>query len=272
MSGEIELLTERTLTFVVGHDSSGLAGKSAVVQVNLGATSDPATTNDTTQGYAPGSSWFNKSTGRYFICREATTNAAVWQALQVGDKQGYIVNNWLLPDGLTALAGTPAAPGVNSIRLFPGRIRERVTINSLGIRVTTLSAGGNVQAAIYANNPTTGRPTGNALASTASMSTTSTGLVNSAVSVQLEPGLYWWATNSDNGTSVLQSVVSAGMLMGMKIGSATQGNALGSGASITGLAVSQTFGTWPDLTAGSFSEQVNTASMPALVFKVASVP
>lgn len=265
-------LAVKTLAYVWGEDSSGIGGKTAVVQANLTATSDPAVGNDNTQGYGVGSSWFNQNTGRYFIARSVATGAAVWQAMQIADKQGYIVNNWLLPAGLTGLAGAPAAPGTGSIRLLPGRLRERLTISALGVRVTTLSVGGNVQAAIYANNPTTGRPTGNALASTASMSTTTATSVNSAVSVQLEPDLYWWATNSDNGTSVLQSVNAAGVLTGEEIGSTTQGNAMGAGSSITGLSVAQAFGTWPDLTAGSFTEQVNIASMPAVAFKVGSVP
>jgi hypothetical protein len=190
--------------------------------------------------------------------------------LPIADFVNYIAGKWYLPAGYGAMS-SGAAPGADSIRLFPGFIKQLVTINSLGLRLNVASAGGSIQAAVYANNAATMRPTGSALASTASISTTSTGSLNSAVSVQLAAGLYWFATNSDNGTSAAVSLDSAKSVASSLLGSSTQANDLTSAAGLIGLSVSQTFGTWPDLTSGSFTE-VNTNSIPFVQFKVASVP
>ena len=45
---------------------------------NTTATSDPATSNDNTQGYAPGSLWINANTGYTHMCLFNTTNNANW--------------------------------------------------------------------------------------------------------------------------------------------------------------------------------------------------
>jgi hypothetical protein len=181
---------------------------------------------------------------------------------------GYIVGNWYMP---TIGVGGGAAPGAGSIRLYPGYIKQLVTINSLGFRISTGSAGGNVQAAIYANNPATGRPIGNPLASTASMSTTSTGSVNATVSIQLQPGLYWWASNCDNGTAVFVSASGAFSPLSFMIGNSAQAVDLTAVAGFVGTSVTQTFGTWPDLTSASFSDFTSN-SAPIVQFKVGSVP
>jgi hypothetical protein len=189
----------------------------------------------------------------------------------IADFTGYIANNWYLPSGITRIGGG-GAPAANSIRLHAGIIKQRCTLSALGLRISTGSAGGNIQAAIYANNATTGRPTGSALASTASMSTTSTGSVNSAVSVQVDPGLYWFATNNDNGVVVGVALDVTGINIAALIGTATQGNGLIANGTLVGLSVSQTFGTWPDLTAASFTELTSVTTMPVVQFKVASIP
>jgi hypothetical protein len=139
------------------------------------------------------------------------------------------------------------------------------------LRISTLSGGGNVQCAIYANNPATGRPTGNALVSTASITTASTGSVNATASVQLEEGLYWFATNCDNATAVFVTLTVDSISISQMIGSATQGNCLGAGQTITGVTATQTFGTWPSLTSATFTEDT-TQNSPLVQFQVGSVP
>lgn len=191
--------------------------------------------------------------------------------LPLTDFQGYIAGNWYIPDGVHSVVGG-AVPGAGSIRLFPGYIKQLVTLNALGVRIATLSAGGNVQAAIYANNSATMRPTGNPLSSTASMSTAAAASVNAAVSVQLAAGLYWFGTNADNGTVVMPSISTTNMFGATVLGSSSQSVSAGSAYGIGGLSVAQTFGTWPDLTAASFTELTNVNSLPFLQFKVGSIP
>lgn len=48
---------------------------------NTTATTNPVVTDDSTQGYAPGSIWENTTTGRIFICVGNTSGAAVWREL-----------------------------------------------------------------------------------------------------------------------------------------------------------------------------------------------
>lgn len=187
------------------------------------------------------------------------------------DHPVYIAARWYSTAAFGTIAGAPTAPGANNIRLVPFYVRSTITLNSLGLRVQTLSAGGNVQAAIYANNAATNLPTGNALCSTASMSTASTGSVNSAVSVQLTPGLYWFATNCDNAVAVFASTNVGNCYFSWWLGSATQGTDLASTQDFTGYTVGQTFGTWPDLTSASPTE-VTSPNVPIGQIKVASVP
>ncbi|MGY3366179.1 hypothetical protein ACVWZL_003304 [Bradyrhizobium sp. GM2.4] len=262
-----------TLSYVWGEDSGGLGGKALVTQANVTAVVDPSSANDSSQGYSVGSLWQNQNTGRVWIARSVGVGVAVWTLLALADHPGYIASNWYLPSGPFRVSGSATAPGLGSIRLFPGFIKERVTLAALGVRVATTSAGGNVQAAIYANNKSTMRPTGNALASTASMSTASAASVNAAVSVQVEPGMYWFATNCDNITAAFGCLDGNGTSMAQLVGSPTQSNNLvGTSGAIDGLSVAQTFGTWPDLTSGSFTELVGANSIPLVQFQVTSIP
>ena len=187
------------------------------------------------------------------------------------DHPAYKVGNWYDTAAFGTIAGAPAAPGANNMRLVPFFVRSTITLNSLGLRVQTLSAGGNVQVAIYASNPATGLPTGFPLASTASMSTAAVGSVNAAVSVQLTEGWYWFATNCDNAVAVFAATNVGNCYLGWLMGSATQGTALASTQSFAGYNVAQTFSTWPDLTPSSPTEVTN-ASVPIGQFKVGSIP
>lgn len=88
--GEAEAGTENTKQMTplrVAQAIAALAGGSGV-QNNWSASVDPVATNDTTEGYAPGSSWFNSVGGDLFRCTDATEDAAVWvnvTGLSLGD-------------------------------------------------------------------------------------------------------------------------------------------------------------------------------------------
>ena len=182
---------------------------------------------------------------------------------------GYVPGNWYLPLGITASFSTGVAPGNGSIRLALGYIDRPVAINALGGRIQTVSASGNWQAAIYAADPTTKRPTGAALAATPSMATGAAASVNGAVNVTLQPGFYWFASNCDNAVAIPTMISSASPVQAQLVGSPTQANdMLSNNGFISGLSVAQAFGTWPDLTAASFTEVV-ASSIPVVQFKVA---
>lgn len=53
----------------------------AAPQSNFAAAVDPAVGNDSSEGYAVGSKWYNTATGGWWLCTDATAGAAVWQPL-----------------------------------------------------------------------------------------------------------------------------------------------------------------------------------------------
>jgi hypothetical protein len=46
--------------------------------LNDGATTDPTTTNDTSEGYSIGSKWINITSGEVFVATDVTLNNAIW--------------------------------------------------------------------------------------------------------------------------------------------------------------------------------------------------
>lgn len=230
---------------------NALTARGLSIKDNLVATSNPGATNDSSQGYVVGSMWVNTSKGRAFIARSVGVGVAVWVSLAVNTNPAYILNRWYNAGGeLGQVAVGPS--GLNGrITFYPHFIRERTTITALGVRVSTTNAG-NVQAAIYANDYTTMRPTGGALASTASMSTASAASVSAVVNITLDPGLYWFGTNIDNAVATLMGYSGAAGMVSSLIGSDTQSGALASLVAASCLQVTQAFGTWPTVTAATF--------------------
>lgn len=48
---------------------------------NFSASAKPTTSNDSSEGYSPGSAWINTTTDKMFICTDSTASAAVWKEL-----------------------------------------------------------------------------------------------------------------------------------------------------------------------------------------------
>lgn len=166
----------------------------------------------------------------------------------------------------TTLANAGMSSG--QIRLTPMLIMSRVSISELGFRVNTVATNSNVQAAIYRSHATTRRPT-TLVGSTPSQAGTVVGNFSVALTggpFTLEPGLHWFATNSD-AAPILNGLAPHGTAFGFWIGAVTQANILQN--AVGGISVlSQTFGTWPDLTAATFADQ--SSAQPAGTFKVAA--
>lgn len=175
-----------------------------------------------------------------------------------GSHPGYVAGRWYQTHRGTIAAGAAFAGG--SIRLVPFILPKPIKISDLGVRITTGASGGNCQLAIYGSDQATKLPTGNALASTGSISTTNTGVVSADITgsdVSLVPGLLWTAINLDAtaaSTAVFQVLAGAHDEGGWLIGSTTQANISGS-ATVGALVLSfaQTYNTWPDLTGQSLS-------------------
>jgi hypothetical protein len=247
----------------------------ALPKNNNAAGAAPTVNDDSTADYSVGSVWFWPATGRIWKLRDATAAAAQWVEIALADEQGYIPGNWYMAPDMSVAEGTP--PSADAIQLVPLVISARVTLSTLGARIVTAEHGGNLQLALYANDPATGRPTGNAVAATGSISTASTGVVSNAIAggnVTIEPGLYWAGFNLDaiaGGMVALQVPSPSNHPTAALIGTASQANLGGSGDDdLVSLYVAQSFGTWPDLTSATFVEgSTPSRNGPAIHFKVA---
>lgn len=234
-------------------------------------TSDtvPGATDDSASGFEVGSKWLNKSTGIEYICRDATAGAASWVRQDNADFFGYISGNYY--QGLNTLVSGGAAVVGGQIKFHPIVIKERVTISELAVRVTTAESGKAFQLAIYAADPNSKLPSGNALGATANMSAGTTGAMSAALSggnLTLNPGLYWMGINGDTTTAVFQAFGSNSTFIAALIGGSASQVASGTASSVSFLGNTQAFGTWPDLTGQTFSRG-NNSGYAGIFFKVA---
>jgi hypothetical protein len=166
--------------------------------------------------------------------------------------------------------GVPAAgtaPGADTLKMFLGYVRADMTINALSVRVSTLFSSGNIKAAIYAMDATTGWPTGAPLVTSAAMSTTTAiAVVDSTVSYTIAAGWYWFATLVDNATAVFFTIP-AGAANALT-GAASQTNVSGANG-LTKASVTYAGG-FPTLTGVKATDGLSdntTTTMPAISFK-----
>lgn len=197
-------------------------------------------------------------------------------ALTWAGHPGYAAGGYYLADGI-GVPATPAAGAANTIYFHPFVLLADTTVDSLVARVTTGAASGLFQMALYAADATTRLPTGTALYSSSSQSTTSAATIeDTGPSLALKAGLYWAATNKDTtaAAAVFLSISVSQFRVSQTVPAQTAGGMLtGTATSLTGYSrTGTTFGTWPTLT-GSFSgdglAQVNTTIIPVIGFKAA---
>lgn len=184
----------------------------------------------------------------------------------------YKIGNWFTPVNTVAANGGSFL--VNRIYLTPFSVNRAVSINELGARVTTALAASLFQLAIYGSSA--GLPTGLPLAATADMSG-ATATVLSAVVTQftLQPGEIYWMSANVSGTGNTLTFLSPSV-------NSTYHSAMIGGETLATISsaatnvqwnrwVSQTYGTWPDLT--SVSTALIASNLAPIVFmKVAALP
>ena len=169
----------------------------------------------------------------------------------------YIANRWYPTAAIVNSGGLAVA--TDTVRLYPFLLRAPMTVSDFGARVTTVGLG-SFQLAIYANNPTTMRPTGTVLARTAGILTTAATEVSADITganVSLAAGLYWGATNVD-ATSAIAVFQSAGVSSGVVtalVGAASLAVASsGINFSLVTLTTPMAYDTWGDMTSATFTE------------------
>lgn len=169
--------------------------------------------------------------------------------------------NWFAPCFGPFSAG--AALIANSVRMIKFTVPREITIDGLATYITTLSASGNIQLALYIADATTGDPIGNPVASTGNLSTGSATAVSEALGsdVTLGPSDYWMAVNSDNSVAVCKTLNAGVAQTSFLQGSSTLANAIGNAGNSSLLKTyAHTFGTWPDMTGKTFVESTGANS------------
>ena len=232
------------------------------------ADTAPGATDDSAAGFEIGSKWLNKSTGIEYICRDASAGAASWVRQDNADFFGYVSGSYY--HGVNAVVSAGAVSGGSTIRLHPIVIKERMTLSELGTRVTTSETGKSFQLAVYASDPATKLPTGNALGSTSSLSAGSTGVMTAAIQgggVVLNPGMYWVAFNGDITTAVFQAYGTNSTFVASLLGGTAAQVSSGSTSSVPYLTFAQAFGTWPDLTGVTFGRGSASSAYAAIFFR-----
>lgn len=181
-----------------------------------------------------------------------------------------VAGNWYPSNPFGVLAGGGAL-SANIIRAIPMPISTRCTVSQMAARVTVAGTGNN-QYAIYGSSAATGLPTGAALASTGSVSNAVLGATAVALgsAVQLNPGLYWAAINTDSTPTCQIIGISQGFINSIIGGTLTQVAGLNV-SGITALTYTQTFGAWPDLTAVA-PTYLSTSTYANLYYLISSVP
>lgn len=181
-------------------------------------------------------------------------------------------NQWYASN-LSGILAAGTAMAVNTVRMVPFIVRETCTISQLGVRITTLGAG-SIDLAIYASNPATGLPTGLPLQTAPPIPTNATGPFSASLvaPVQLQPGLYWLASNTNNATAVYQNQGAASPFLAHLLGAPTlAGISASATSSISHLSYAQTYGTWPDVTAAT-PTLASTTTYASIFALVSSVP
>jgi hypothetical protein len=198
---------------------------------------------------------------------------------------GYVAANWYQPLNSGSFTNGAAATA-SVIKCTFGQVGQRLTISSLGTRISTLAAAGNIQLALYSN--VTGRP-GLLLSSTPSISTAAAGAFNAALGANQQVGVngangtsnLWWCINADNSTVVVNGLsggtAAVGYIGGTQVNAGASNSLVNMAAAVScaGAACtggSSTFGTWPATLVGTTWTIVADASAPQIEFLVNSVP
>lgn len=244
------------------------------IQHNVAASSDPTVNDDASAGYTAGvSTWFRLDTRTLWVCADASAGAAVWVKFHPSSLDEYLAGgHYYFPQVPPVNGASLVATAVqDAIKLFPFKLQKRITTDRLTYRVGTQN--GNMAGVIYNSDPITKLPT------------TERGHTNSAAvgapgatrdilftsAIQLEAGVVYWAgLNCSAATATFTACGPGGI--SLIVGSQLDGSIGGSGTSNVGLSfASQTFGTWADLSAASFT-YVTGLLMPCLGFKCSAVP
>lgn len=180
---------------------------------------------------------------------------------------GYVSTRWYnsIPWATTTTLGS--APATTSTYFSPIFLTGNAVPTDVGFWVQQL--GGNTKVAIYANDPTTMRPTGANLCTTGSIDVTGVGLKTGTItSCPVMEGFYWTATQVDNNAVRFTNAAGSQTYYAWLLGSTTAANVISlNGAGYAINVAGTTYGTMPTLSPGTFVEETSYRG-PMIIFKV----
>jgi len=123
---------------------------------NLAATTDPTVTNDNTQGYGPGSEWFNTSNNRAWTCLSAATGAANWFfsgavvgsaepagiVTQFGSGTALMGEEGNINRQISAAGVQPGATGADNVIAVYSLPANSFDVNGRGLTITAMGSFG----------------------------------------------------------------------------------------------------------------------------------
>jgi len=184
-----------------------------------------------------------------------------------GGSTAYSTSKLITPFSGAVATGT--ANPASSIALIGFDLKRGGRVDELHFRVQTALAGSLFQAAVY-SMAANGDPTGNPIGMTASMSGAAIANVFDALATpfNVSPNTpYFLAVNVNSGTALAFLGLAATNSYPWTIcGPAIVPNNMGTNVCFN-YTISQTFGTWPDLTGATFAVQSGASRAPMAFFK-----
>lgn len=166
----------------------------ALVPKSNSTSTSPGVSDDGTQGYAPGSVWYNTTTEVMFICLSSNTGAAVWLPFGIKQNPQYRSGVYVPTFGGTLITNV-AVPGfgTSSIIFYPFYVPEKMAVASLNFKCVTGGTSSWIRAGIWKSSG--GLPYGSALYAylATDKATTSSGTITMTPgsTLTLDPGIYW---------------------------------------------------------------------------------
>lgn len=271
--GSISGLTALTAS---GLTLSNITGSTQCLHVNssgvvsgtgsdCGASGGSGTVNSSSAGYAAYyATATNAVSGTSALTYSATAvniNAALVNTSTWGMK--YVAGRMYRGDGMTI--GGEASAVKDTMIACPFFVKDSpLKAASVSVHVGTSATSSQVGFAIYDHDSSTNDPV-NLVASTATVSTTSTGQKTAvfASPPTLQPGLHWVVMNSNSSSPKLYGQAGWASTVSLFTGAASVSEMFGDGPPVQSITASRTYGTWPS-TFGTGALSFNVCPVMAL--------
>lgn len=213
------------------------------IKDNLSALVAPHAGNDATQGYGPGSEWFDLVSGSLHKCLDATAGAASWMELSPR-YPAWAVGDYRIPAHIAQVSDSSAITP-DLLTMQPILIGRRVQIDRIAMRVMTIQPGGAARVGLYATNAETQQPGGLVVDAGDLDLSDFNGDRWRTINVALKPGLYWTACVMKTA-SVMPTVrrVGGALYGHLAVQSLTE---VGATAAYRYLSAAQGFGALPEI-------------------------